>query len=266
MSIIVSSGNRQTPNQYITNVINAKKRQTSITLYDYRIKQLRKDIVSWAGNHYADLFVSGSSAKGTALQGSSDLDLFLSLRPTIPGTLSEIFADFHSTLKNIGYNVRAQNVSARIKHYGLQIDVVPGKRLPNTQDWHFLYTNRREDQNRIQTNVKHHINAVINSGRVNEIMALKIWRDINRLDLPSMYLEMYVLKVMHGKWSSKGRLADNFLFLLEHMASYFPNVAVYDPSSSTNTISNDLLKREKQKVQRIANQSLQNKYLADIIY
>jgi hypothetical protein len=266
MSIIVSSGNRQTPNQYIIDVINAKKRQTSITMRDYRIKGLISDITSWAGRNYSDLFVSGSSAKGTALQGSSDLDLFLSLKPTIQGTLGEIFTDFSDTLKRIGYDVRPQNVSVRLKHYGLQIDIVPGKKLPNTQDWHFLYTNRRENQNRIQTNVNRHINAVVNSGRVNEIMVLKIWRDINRLDLPSMYLEMYVLKLMARKWSGKGQLTENFLFLLEEIARNFPNVAVYDPSSSTNTISHDLLKSEKQTIQRAATRTLENRYLADMIY
>lgn len=266
MSIIVSSGNRQTPNQYLVDVINAKKRQTNISMSDNRIKGLVSDLKAWSGKHYGDLFISGSSAKGTALQGSSDLDLFLSLRPSIPGTLEEIFTDFSDTLKRVGYTVRLQNVSVRIKHSGLRIDLVPGKRLPNTQDWHFLYTNRRENQNRIQTNVKQHINAVLNSGRVNEIMALKIWRDINRLSLPSMYLEMYVLKAMARKWGGKGQLAENFLFLLEDISRYFPNVAVYDPSSSTNTISNDLLKSEKLVIQRAAARTLDNKYLADMVY
>jgi len=266
MSIIVSSGNRQTPNQYIIDVINAKKRQSSITMRDYRIKRLISDITSWADRHYSDLFISGSSAKGTALQGSSDLDLFLSLKPTIQGTLGEIFTDFSDTLKRIGYNVRSQNVSLRLKHYGLQIDIVPGKKLPNTQDWHFLYTSRRENQYRIQTNVKRHINAVVNSGRINEIMALKIWRDINRLEFPSMYLEMYVLKTMTRKWSGKGQLTENLLYLLDDISRYFPNVAVYDPSSSTNTISNDLLKSEKQTIQRAAARTLECKYLADMIY
>jgi hypothetical protein len=266
MSIIVSSGNRQTPNQYIVDVINNKKRKTSITKHDYRVKGLVADVKSWAGDAYADLFVSGSSAKGTALEGSSDLDLFLSLTSDVSGTLEELFTDFHDTLKNIGYNVRKQNVSVRVRHHGLQIDIVPGKRQRFKQDWHYLYTNRREDQNRVQTNVKQHINDVLASGRIHEIMALKIWRDINGLDFPSMYIEVYILKVMSRMWSRKGMLADNFIYLLKEMERNFPNVGVYDPSSSTNTISNDLSRSEKLAIQRAAARTLENNYLADMIY
>ena len=265
MSIIVSAGNRQTPNQYIVDVINGKRRQT-IFMSDYRIKGLITSIKNWAGRHYGDLFVAGSSAKGTALTGSSDLDLFLSLRPSVPGTLEEIFTGFYETLRKEGYTVRRQNVSVRVWHSRLQIDIVPGKRLPGTQDWHFLHTNRREDQYRIQTNVQRHINTVINSGRINEIIALKIWRDINKLNFPSMYLEMYVLKTMARKWGGKAQLAENFLFLLENISLYFPNVAVYDPSSSTNTISQDLTRTEKQTIQRAAKNTLDYHYLADMIY
>jgi hypothetical protein len=266
MSIIVSPGNRQTANQYIVEVIEKKRRKTSINKYDYRVKGLTSDVKSWAGDHYADLFISGSSAKGTALEGSSDLDLFLSLKTTIPGTLEYIFNDLYGTLKNLKYTVRRQNVSIRVWHHGLQIDFVPGKRLPYKQDWHFLYTNRRANQNRIQTNVIQHINDVISSGRINEIMALKIWRDINKLEFPSMYIEMYILKVMSRMWSRKGMLADNFLYLLKEIARNFPNVGVYDPSSTTNTISNDLTKPEKYAIQKAAIRTLEYQYLGDMLY
>jgi predicted nucleotidyltransferase len=264
--MIVSSGNRQTANQYLVDLINSKK-QSSVSIRDHRINFLLGVVREWAGKYLAgDIFVSGSSAKGTSLKGSSDLDLFVPLTPSVPGTLKQIFNSFYDHLKSKGYTVRKQNVSIRITYYGLQIDFVPGKRLPNKQDWYFLYTNRREDQERTQTNVKHHINTVLASGRVNEIMVMKIWRDCNKLTFPSMYLEMYILQTLARHHTGKGLLEDKFIYLLEQIANYFPSTAVYDPSNSSNTISNELTKSEKNAIQRAATASLTQKYLSDIIY
>ena len=164
------------------------------------------------------------------------------------------------------FTVRPQNVSLRVSYNKLQIDLVPGKKLPNQTHWHYLYTRRNPDKERIQTNVNHHINTVIDSGKVNEIIALKIWRDLNKLEFPSMYLEMYALKALSGKWSGKSYYANNFEFLIEHISKYFSSTAVYDPSNSTNTISNSLYKYEKDAIQEAAKKAHLKKYLSEILY
>lgn len=256
--------NRST-NQYIMDVINEKK-SVPISIRDYRIQPLLGYIREWAGGQLAEIFISGSSAKGTALKGSSDLDLFISLRASTGDSLKEIFHSLFDYLKCKGLNVRAQNVSVRVTYYGLQIDLVPGRKLPNKVNWHLLHTNRRADQDRIQTNVVNHCNHVIGSNRINEITALKIWRQINKIDFPSMYLEMYTIKALSGKWSGKIYLADNIHFVLEHIATYFHSTAVYDPSNTGNTISNTLYKYEKDVIQAAAQKAVNKKYWKEIIY
>jgi len=251
-------------NQYLIDVINARK-ATPISLQDKRIKTLLSTIDVWAGKQLADKFISGSTAKGTSILGCSDLDLFISLKADTNLTLKQIFNSLHDTLKK-EFSVRKQNVSIRVVHNKLQIDIVPGKKMPYQTHWHFLYTNRRQDQERIQTNVNNHVNMVINSGRINEIIALKVWRKINKLDFPSMYLERYAIDALHGKWSGKTHLTDNFLYVLTHIAKYFSTTAVYDPSNSNNVISHSLYKYEKEEIQNAAIKSLKNDYLSHIIY
>ena len=44
----------------------------------------------WAGQFLLGVSYSGSSAKGTAIAGTADVDLFISLKPETPGTLAAI--------------------------------------------------------------------------------------------------------------------------------------------------------------------------------
>ena len=252
-------------NQYLIDIINYKK-STAIGIRDYRIQPILSEIKEWAGDQLFDIFVTGSSAKGTSLKGNSDLDLFISLKANTSNTLKEIFDSLFKHLANAGFKVEKRNVAQRLRYKNLQIDIVPGKKIPNQSHWHYLYTNRWSDTNRIQTNVQNHVNVILNSNRLNEIIALKIWRQINKLEFPSMYLELYTIKSLSGKWSGKSYLSSNFLYVLDHIAKYFLNTAIYDPSNSANTISNSLYKYEKEAVLYAAQKSLNKLFLKEIIY
>jgi predicted nucleotidyltransferase len=265
MSKKVSPTDRtKSPNKYILDVIELKI-ATPVSIEDGRVQSLIKHIKEWAGKDLADIFVSGSSAKGTALKGSSDLDLFISLKSGMSDRLEDNFHSLAQMLKEKGIWFRRQNVSIRIKYHGLQIDLVPGKKKPRSRHKHTLYMYREETQNRIETNVHNHAKYVIESGRVNEILALKIWKNLHGIDFPSMYLEMYVIKALKGKWTSKKFLARNFFHVLEHMANYFHSTAIHDPSNGSNVISNDYYKYEKDPVQKAAQASLGKEYLIEVI-
>lgn len=255
---------RKSLNQHIIDVLSEWKAPT-IKINDYRVKGLIKHINEWAGRDLSDVFLSGSSAKGTALKGSSDVDLFISLKSSMPETLADKFHSLTNYLKEKNIKVRPQNVSVRTYYHSLQIDLVPGKKMPNQVNWHFLHTNRRDDQYRIQTNVSNHVNYILNSNRVREIMAMKIWRELNKLDFPSMYLEMYTIKALSGKWSRKIDVADNFLYVLDHIANYFHSTAVYDPSNRSNVISDSMYAYEKKPIQAAAERSMKQEFLDQII-
>lgn len=71
---------------------------------------------------------------------------------------------------------------------------------------------------RRQTNIQKHINDISNSGRTNEIKLLKIWRELNKLEFPSIYMEYLVIEILSGKSRDSGSLADNFMYVLSELA------------------------------------------------
>ena len=48
----------------------------------------------------------------------------------------------------------------------------------------------------METDVGRQVHLVTNSGRQQEICALKIWRERQKLDFPSLYLELGVLRAL----------------------------------------------------------------------
>ena len=76
------------------------------------------------------------------------------------------------------------------------MDLVPGKLQQGSTTYHSLW--RRKAQTWTQTNIGLHVSTVRNSGRVNEIRLMKIWRQCHGLDFPSFYLELAVIRALAG--------------------------------------------------------------------
>lgn len=219
-----------------------------------RIKNIfTEPIKDWAGQYLNDIFVSGSRAKGTAIKGGTDVDLFISLKADTPATLKEIFNLLHTFCANDqGLKTRKQNVSIGVEYQGKKIDLVPAKQQKGYINYHSLYKNKSDSWT--QTNITEHINLVKNSGRIDDIVALKIWRQINNLDFPSIYLELTVLEVL----TNKVRLqpAKNFETIMEYLRDEFVEKRVVDPCNINNIISDDLYKYEKEAIAKKAKETL----------
>lgn len=226
------------------------------------IKPLINIIKEWAGEFLYDIYLSGSRAKGTAITLSSDLDLFISLRHDTNYSLKEIYNSLAKYLTQCGLKPRKQNVSLGVQKSGTNVDLVPAKKRPGHTNYHSLYLNKRDSWT--QTNVMEHINLVKNSGRITEIVLLKIWRKLHNLEFPSIYLELTVIEALKGK--SKSKLSENFLFLLKYLQDEFVQKTIIDPANSNNIISDDLYKYEKEAIRKKAIESLSQKYWEDIIW
>ena len=110
-----------------------------------------------------DIQQSGSRAKGMAIRGKSDMDMFLSIcDPYNANTLKEYYDSAFEYLKKEGLTVRKQNVSIGVKYYNCDIDVVPAKKVNSISyqryNDHYLWSNKH--QNRMLTNIQKHIDLV----------------------------------------------------------------------------------------------------------
>jgi Second Messenger Oligonucleotide or Dinucleotide Synthetase domain len=249
------------PNDYLRRII-ASKKSPSINLNDWRLLTIKSALVEWAGQYLSELKQSGSSAKGTAVHGIADFDIFISLKSDTPETLKEAYNKLDTFIQGKGYTTRRQNVSIGITANSLEIDLVPGKIQSGYQNYHSIYLRKKDSW--MQTNVDLHINKVVNSQRQEEIILTKIWRKIHSLDSPSIYLELTVLEAVKNRAS--GDVSSNFWKVLEYLRDSFVDATVYDPSNTNNKISDLLTTSEKEKIAVQAKSSLKEQYWEQIIW
>lgn len=250
-----------TADQYLRNII-ANKKADSISIDDWRLTNVKSTLTTWAGQQLSSLKQSGSSAKGTALKGIADFDIFISLKSDTTETLKEIYNKLDTAIKNAGWATRRQNVSIGITHNSLKIDLVPGKIQSGYQNYHSIYSSKKDTW--MQTNIDLHINTVKNSNRANEILLTKVWRHIHGLDFPSIYLELTVLDALYNK--PVNDIANNFWAVLVYLRDNFVDSVVTDPANTNNKVSDMLYKYEKEAIALQAKTSLGKKTWEEIIW
>src|SRR5579872_6221824 len=103
--------------QYIKSIVTA---HTPFITYDTQVKinELNQHIFAWANGHRYEIKLAGSIAKGTAITGTSDIDIFISLNPSVStcNTLENVYNTLRNRFNGAGYTAREQNVSVGIDH------------------------------------------------------------------------------------------------------------------------------------------------------
>ena len=228
--------------------------------------ELKSYVHNWCQKCEPDIFISGSRAKQTAISLASDYDYFVSLSSgcNVEQKGIEAISDaLHTHLKKkYPNNIRKQNVSTRISVAGLNIDITAGTRITGYQNYHWLY--RSKDDSKKQTNAKQHIDDISNSGRTNEIKLIKIWRELNRLEFPSIYLEyLLIKKVLLNRSTDINNLDGNITYIFQELSKDEGNPLysrIEDPSNTNNILSDLLTKTEKEKVISAAKIALQRNW------
>jgi len=217
---------------------------------------------TWAGQQLNELRYSGSYVKETGVHGTSDVDVFISLKSDTTNTLKELYESLFSLAQTNGWSPRRQNVSVGVTVNGTHGDLVPGKVQAGHQNYHSLHLRKRDSWT--QTNVALHVDTVYNSGRLKEIRAVKIWRMLHDLDFPSLYLELFTIQSLSGR--SRSTLAENVLHALSTIGTSLASTRFEDPASTNNILSDELTQAEKQRIASLAAQSARQQYWKDIIW
>ena len=210
-----------------------------------------QELEKWANGHQNRIVYAGSTAKGTGVAGTTDVDIFISLNPTTPHTLEDIYERLFRWSEAAGWNPRRQNVSIGLNCFGLNIDLVPGKLQQGYS--YYLSLWKRKQRTWTQSAPEIHISKVIESRRTQEIRAIKIWRKSHGLDFPSFYLELAVMRALSG--CSYLNLESNVQRALGWIADNLETAAIEDPANTNNMISDDLTAAEKRLVAAQAQRS-----------
>jgi len=195
---------------------------------------LRPLLRGWRYHKYLEsVTLAGSHAKGTDLR-DSDFDIFLRLSPDTPGSLSAMQA---SLADHVLGHVR--NVSVRIMLEARFIDLVPAR---GNILWQARYGTC------LKTDIPEQIRYVRDSGLIDEILALKIWRRRHALRFPSFLMELATIHAL----KPNRPIEKQFTSLLRFLATDFLTTRLLDPANSNNVVSDLITDFEKLRIARTA--------------
>jgi hypothetical protein len=252
-----------TPDDYLNQVLARIRAPTGALGPGARVHQeLTPLIQRWARQHLREVKISGSYAKETAVRGDTDVDLFISMRSSVPGTLADLYKSLGQFMQRNGYEVRWQHVSIGISYLGLKVDLVPGRQQSAWTSNHSIYISKRRTWT--LTNVDTHIRNVTQSGRQAEICLLKRWRDIHQLEAPSFCLELSALRALRGRRINN--LAPNVTLCLEFLRDQLTSTVLMDPANTNNNVADDMTASEKREAGAAARRSLEERNWDQIIW
>lgn len=203
---------------------------------------------------------AGSLAKGTMIQDCFDLDIVCYFPSSDTRTLKEIRDDVSTHLgtkyvmQDKASAERIINLKGNTTSSSYHIDVVPGRFIENTKDV-FLHI-ASGDRERMQTNLKTHIDYIANSNCVPIIRLAKTWVSRNNITIKTFVLELFVVRVLSGS-HAKSDLKKSFLTVLESFRDEFEKMQLVDPANSGNIVSQLIPGSEKKMVALAAKSALQ---------
>lgn len=215
----------------------------------------------WGKRYLLGITLSGAYAKNTAVALSSHVDVLIALSPVPNMEIGKVFWNLFEFLSDQGLRPHTKTVSMQVENNGSRIDLIPAYRDKGSSG-NLLFNKKVEAP--VATDVAHHVHLIANSGRQQEICALKIWRERQSLDFPSMYLELIVLRALAGE--RFGQLADNVLTVLRFLGSRFEEAMVLDPANGKNILSDDLSSSAKQAIAKAARNALYEENWKKIVW
>jgi hypothetical protein len=181
----------------------------------------------------------GSKAKGTMIKDAYDLDMtcyFPRDDNTAAETLKEIYENVSKVLGK-EYTVIPKGCAARLmdpegKTY-FHVDAVPGRFVDGDDGDVFLYPSAG-DKERLKTNLDVHIAYVRDSGFVDAIRLIKLWRERNGMQVKTFVLELLTIKLLQD---TKKKLDGQLLHVWEQLRDRAQDLSIEDPA---NPEGNDL--------------------------
>lgn len=207
-------------------------------------------IKQWGRQYLQGITLSGAYAKNTAVSLCSDVDVLIALKPVLGKEMKNIFWSLFEFLSEHDVPVQTRTVSLQAQALGMKVDLIPACRDRGTGNILF----NKKSGGDVHTDLTQHVHLVGNSGRQQEICALKIWRERNKLDFPSLYLELTVLKALESE--PYGKLTHNVAAVLRYIGNRLEQAEVHDPANEDNVVSNDLSAKEKNCIAKAARDAL----------
>ena len=203
----------------------------------------RKDVEALLRNAFPDsspaIRYGGSKAKGTLIKESYDLDIVCYLPhddTTVGETLEDVYNNVAAALEK-DYSVERKRSALRLRDKDMvdfHIDVVPGRFTDDSKTDCFLHQENGE-KCRLKTNLQVHIDTVRDSGVLDAIRLLKLWKVRKVLDVKQFVFEMLIIDRLSGQKNKS--LTDQLIHVWTEFRDLDRPPKVDDPA---NPSGNDL--------------------------
>jgi hypothetical protein len=249
-------------NQYLQSLLKARKlTDTSPEAAQLETRRVEVEAVLKAAFPGVILSIryAGSKIKGTMIRDSYDLDLtcYFPCDSTVAGSsLEEIYTSVSDALASGGFSPEEKTSAIRL-HKGdtdFHVDVVPGRFFDElkTDVWLHQTTGTKE---RLKTNLDTHIREIRDSGVVDAICLLKLWRELYSIKQAKTFiLELLVVKIL--KDHKRDSLDAQLKLVLETFRDHADSLTVEDPANPSGNILSDAINSMRSSLQTMARQAL----------
>jgi tRNA nucleotidyltransferase (CCA-adding enzyme) len=181
----------------------------------------------------------GSKAKGTLNKEAYDLDMicyFPHDDKTAGETLEDIYNNVAAALTK-EYNIVRKCTSIRLRGLDLvdfHIDVIPGRFVDDKKADCYLHQESGEKE-RLKTNLDVHIKHIRESGVLDAIRLLKLWKIRRVLRIRQFPFELMIIKLLQGTQKS---LPDQLKYVWTELTDRDTPIVIEDPANpSGNDVS-----------------------------
>jgi len=250
------------PTEYLKSILDAQ----TLDPNGDEIKALqehRKEVEDLLRNEFEDgsptIRYGGSKAKGTMIRESYDLDLICYFAHDDIGageTLEDIYNNVEEALK-ASYSIQQKTSAVRLQSkkdkIDFHIDVVPGRFTDKSKSDAYLHQTTGNKE-RLKTNLDTHISHVKESGVIEAIRLMKLWKVRNSVGVKNFVLELLVIDILDG-YASKP-LEDQLTKVWETFRDEADSLSVKDPANPEGNDLTPLLDHCRDELSTVASSTL----------
>lgn len=184
----------------------------------------------------------GSKAKNTLIKENFDLDLacYFPNDDTSAGeSLKDIYNNAYAILAK-EYDVVKKRSALRLRDRNkidFHIDVVPGRFTDDKKKDCFLHQEGAE-KDRLKTNLDVHIAHIRDSGVVDTIRILKLWKTRKAIDVKQFVFELAIVEILKG---TRKALPDQVKYVWTELRDSADPIAIEDPANPGGNDLSELL-------------------------
>lgn len=204
------------------------------------VEDLKKLITDEFSSSSAIFREGGSKAKGTMVRCAYDYDLsvYADSESTAIGATLDDMADSIEKCLEKKYTIKSKTVALQVLMKSkdgdggrIGADVVVGRYVDSTRaDAYLAYHGSEKD--RLKTNLNKHIEHVKNSGCIDIIRLMKIWKVARGLDeIKTFPMELATIKLLGEADAPKYGLSQRLYWSLDRLGAVAESMGIEDPAN-----------------------------------